>query len=288
MAFRHLVVLIPHDGGTVDIGGHLPAKALIEQVVLGRGAEILAAPDHMGDAHQVVVDDVGKIVGGQTVPFEEYLVVQRGVVHGDIPKDGVVEGGGSGLWDSLPDDEGLSRIHPCLCLLGAEGAAGVRGPVPLPGILLALGLLAEAVVSVAPLHQQPGVFSVGIPALRLDIGRHGAAHVWALVVGEAALGHGAVDHVGGTLHQAALVRVLNAQNKGTAAVPGDEPGVQGSAQVAHMHIACGRGGKASANFSPGNFSLHVVKVSHVHYRAPPYRQCDFYPRSSIQTPPRPP
>ena len=39
--------------------------------------------------------------------------------------------------------------------------------------------------------------------------------------------------------QAALVCVLNAQNKCAAVAAGYEPGVQGRAQIAHMHISRG-------------------------------------------------
>ena len=35
--------------------GYVPAKGLVEQVVLGGGGEVLAAPYHVGDAHEVVV-----------------------------------------------------------------------------------------------------------------------------------------------------------------------------------------------------------------------------------------
>ncbi len=69
MPLGHLVVLIPHNGGAVDVGGHLPAKAFIEQVVLRGRGQILAAPNHVGDAHQVVVNDVGKIIGRQAIGF---------------------------------------------------------------------------------------------------------------------------------------------------------------------------------------------------------------------------
>ena len=58
-------------------------------------------------------------------------------------------------------------------------------------------------------------------------------------MGEAALGHGAIDHIHGAGNQAALVRVLNAQNKCAAVAAGYEPGVQGRAQIAHMHISRG-------------------------------------------------
>ena len=69
MALGHLVVLIPHDGGAVDIGGDVPAEGLIQEVILGGGGEVFAAPDHMGDAHEVVVHHIGEVIGGQAVPL---------------------------------------------------------------------------------------------------------------------------------------------------------------------------------------------------------------------------
>ena len=63
LALAHLVVGVPHDGGAVDIGGYVPAEALVQQIVLGGGGQVLGTPHHVGDAHQVIVDDVGKVVG---------------------------------------------------------------------------------------------------------------------------------------------------------------------------------------------------------------------------------
>ena len=248
----------------MDVGGNLPAEGLVEQVVLGGGGEILAAPHHMGDAHQVVVDHVGEVIGGQAVPFQQHLVVQGLVLHGDVAENGVVEGGGALVGDALADDVGLAGVHPALGLLGRQAAAGVVGPVKLTAVLLRLGLLAEAVVGAALFHQQPGVLAVGVPALGLDVGCHGAAYVGALVVGKAALGHSAVNHVRGAFHQAALVGVLNAENEGALVGPGDEPGVQRRAQVAHVHIAGGGGGKAGAHLAVGDLGLHLVEIRHIH------------------------
>ena len=67
VAFTHLMLRVAHDGGAVHVGRHLPAEALVEEVVLRGGGEIFAAAHDMGDAHEVVVDDVGKVVGRQTV-----------------------------------------------------------------------------------------------------------------------------------------------------------------------------------------------------------------------------
>ena len=260
MALGHLVLSVPHDGGAVNIGGDLPAEGLVQQVILGGGGQILAAPHHMGDAHQVVVDDVGEVIGGQTVPLQQHLIVQRAVVHGDVPENGVVEGGGSG-GDTLADDVGQTCLQLFLYLLGRQLPAGIGGPVKFPGILLRLRLFAEAVVGAALFHQQPGVLSVGVPALGLDIGGHGAAYVRTFVMGQAALGHGAVDDIHSALHLTALVGVLDPQDKRAVVAAGDEPGVQRRPQIAHVHIAGGGGGEPGADLSVGDLGLHFLEIA---------------------------
>lgn len=55
-----------------------------------------------------VVYDIGKIICGQTVPLQKHLVVQGGVLHGNVPEDLVVEGGVALMGYELTDDIGLS------------------------------------------------------------------------------------------------------------------------------------------------------------------------------------
>ena len=100
----------------MDIGGDLPAEGLIQQVIFGGRGQVLGPPYHVGDAHEMVVHHVGEIIGGQAVGLEEDLVVQLGVVHGDVPVHRVVEGGGA-LGNTLTDDIGLSSGHPGLRLI---------------------------------------------------------------------------------------------------------------------------------------------------------------------------
>ena len=90
-------------------------------------------------------------------------------------------------------------------------------------------------------------------------------------MGQAALGHGAVDHIRCTFHQAALVGVLNAEDEGAVVVAGDEPGIQSGAQIAHMHVAGGRGGETGADRSLRNPRFHLVKKRLVecHENVPP-------------------
>ena len=80
----HTAVLVfAHDEGQVHVGGDLPAEGLVQQVVFGGGGQVLAAPDHVGDVHQVVVDDVGEVVGGVAVGLQQHLVLDLLVLDGD-------------------------------------------------------------------------------------------------------------------------------------------------------------------------------------------------------------
>ena len=67
VALGHLVVRVAHDGRAVDILRDVPAEALVQQVVLRGGGEILAAAHDVGDAHEVVVNDICEVIGRQSV-----------------------------------------------------------------------------------------------------------------------------------------------------------------------------------------------------------------------------
>ena len=253
-----------HNRSAVDIDGDVPAESLIEQVVLGGGGQVFAASDHMGDAHEVVVNDVGEVIGGQSVGLNEHLIVQVGVVHGHIAIDGVVEGGVTG-GDLLTDDVGFpsGQLGVDLLLAQVAAVAVVFGHFALggsgfPQLFQAL-LGAEAAIGQALFHQQLGVFLIIGHPLGLDIGANGAAHVGAFVVVQVAALHGALDDGHSVLYLPLLVGILDAQDEFALVVAGDEVGVEGGAQVAHMHIAGGRGGKPSANLALGDACFHIFK-----------------------------
>ena len=175
-----------------------------------------------------------------------------------------MERGGALLRDPLPDDIRLAGLHAPQRLLQRQIAAGISGAVKLAAVLLGGALFAEAVIRAAFFRQKPGILTVGVPALGLDIRGHGAAHVRTLVVVQTAFRHGAVDHIGGALHQTALIGVLDAQEERAAVAAGDEPGVQRRAQIAHMHIAGGGGGETGADTAAGDAGFHLVKIRHIH------------------------
>ncbi len=90
----------------------LPAEGVVEQDVLGRGGDPLFGADDVGDVHEVVVDDVGEVIGGEAVGLHQDLVVDVGVLEGDVAAQFVAEGGCRrvvGAGNGHADDEGLAR-----------------------------------------------------------------------------------------------------------------------------------------------------------------------------------
>ena len=271
MALGHLVLGVAHDGGAVDIGGNFPTKCLVQQIVLGSRGEILAAAHHMGDTHQMVIDDVGEVVGGQTVALQKHLIVQRGVFHSNIAEDSIVEGGAALCGDALTNDIGLTGGNAGLSLIKRQITAGIGSTLEVAAVLLGLALLAEAVVSAALFHQELGVLTVGIAALGLDVGGHRAANIGAFIVGEAALSHGAVDHIHSTFHQTTLIGVFNTQDESTVIGAGNEPSIQCRTEIAYVHITGGGRGETSTHLTTGNFFFHLGKIGHInsHFSCPP-------------------
>jgi hypothetical protein len=70
--------------GQVTEDRQLPAEGAVELDVLGKGRDPLLGPDDVGDAHEVVVDHVGEVVGRMAIGLQEHLVVDLGVSDDDI------------------------------------------------------------------------------------------------------------------------------------------------------------------------------------------------------------
>ena len=271
VALAQLVLRVLHNGRAVDVDGLFPAECLIQQVVLGRAGKILAAADNVGDAHQVVVHDVGKVVGGHTVGLDQNLVVQLLDIDLNVTVHHIVKARHAGFGDFLADDIRLPGSQLGGDFLGAQAAAMpvivghfAGGALRLVHFVQAL-LGAEAVVRLARRDQLLGILLEHPHALALHIGTDGTADVGTLVPSQAGGLQRVVDDVGSALDQAALVGVLNAQDKGAAVVARLQIGIQSRAQVADVHIARGRWRKASANICHSDypfFKLRIWAITH--------------------------
>ena len=123
VALAQLVLRVLHNGRAVDVNRFFPAESVIQKVILRRRGQILAAADDVGDAHEVVVHDIGKVVGGHTVGLDQNLVVQLLDIDLDVAIDNIVKARHAALGNFLADDIRLPGGQLGGDLLGAQAAA---------------------------------------------------------------------------------------------------------------------------------------------------------------------
>ena len=269
VALGHFVVRVAHDGRAVDIARHVPAETFVQKVVLRRAGEILAAAHDVGDAHEMIVNDVCKVVGRQTVALDEHLIVEIGVRRGDVAEDLVVERRFALVGDLLADDPRHTGIETALHLFRGKIAAGIVLAGEVAGILFGLGLVAEAVIGVAALHEALGVGEIGVAPLGLDVGTDRAADVGAFVVVKTAVAQRFINDLDRALYLAGLVGVLDAEQELAVRVAGDAPGVERRAQIAHVHIPRGARRETGADLAARDALFHFLKPCIVHTDKPP-------------------
>ena len=202
----------------------------------------------------MVIHDVGEVVSGHAVGLDQDLVIHLAVVDLDVAVDHIVKAGHALAGDLLADDIRLACGKALFHFLFGQVAAAavVVGHLAVGALLGVQGfqtlLGAEAVIGLALSHQLFGVLLEHAHALALHIGADRAADVRAFVPQQAGLPQGVVDHIHRALDVAALIGIFDAQDERTILVLGHQVGVQGSAQVAHMHITRRRGRKTGADF----------------------------------------
>ena len=245
---------IAHDRRHVDVLRNLPAERLIEQVVLRRRGQVLHAAHDVGDAHQMVVDNVGEVVGRHTVLLNQHHVIERVIREGHMAEHEVVIAGFARRRRVLADDIRHARVQLALDFLlrQVQAVLVVLEHLALRftsrAALFQLFFRAEAVVSMARLDQLLCIGQVQILALRLDVRADRAAHVRAFIPVHAAAAQRVVNDLRRAFHKAHLIRVLNAQDEFAPVLPGKQIPIQCRAQSAQMHKARRRRRKSCTHF----------------------------------------
>ena len=186
----------------------------------------------MGDPHQVIIHDVGKVIGRIAVGLDEDHVVQLLVLHRDVSVELIVERRRSGCRIILPDDVGHagSEVRLNLLLRQMQAVLVIDGDfLPVDHLLQGLEALrrAEAVIGFALVDELPCILHVesALYPLGLHIRADRPAKVRRLVRNKTGLADRVVDDVHGALEFPLLVRVLDPENKIPALVLRNEVSV---------------------------------------------------------------
>ena len=207
----------------------------------------------MGDLHEMVVDDVGEIVGGHAIALQEHLVLQFLVGDGDVAMEHVEEGRLPVQGHFLADDIGIPVFHVTVDFFPAQVAAStVITAVSFAGFLFFR--VAEAAVGMAFLHEFLGVFPIEIHALALDIGAVLPSDVRAFVRDDMCQFQGALDEVHCIRYVAGAIGVLNAKDEVPFFCFGKEIGIESRVKIPDVHISRRARGKACACFLVQNGS----------------------------------
>ena len=229
LAFGKLFVVFVQDAGKVNVGGHVPAKGLVQVHVFGRGGQPFFPADDVGDAHEVVVHDDGHVVGGEAVAFHKDLIVHFVGVDGDLAPGFVHKADVFVVGELKPHHVFFAVCDSLLGFFQGDGAAEavVAGHLAFDFLAFAQIVQAffgtEAVVGVARFQQLIHVFFVDVQSLGLDVGAavpffrdFSVFHHDAFVDFKARPVQGADQVFDGAFHKAGSVRVFDAEQEFSA------------------------------------------------------------------------
>ena len=226
VALRHLRAVGVEDHRQVGVDGLAIAERALECCVARRVVEVLLAAQHVRDAHQLVVDDHGEVIGGEAVALADHVVVEVLLAELDRAEHAVHHR--HGLVGHAKAHDVLLARHPRergravevrgaaiaeVALLGARGGAQrlelVRGLERGIGEVARDQRVDRRRIVVEPLGLAPRPHAARVAAERAERG--------PLVPGDAEPGEILEDPARGLVGGARLVGVLDPQQEAAAA-----------------------------------------------------------------------
>ena len=252
-ALGQLAPVLVAQQGQVGVLGHVPAEISIKQLVLRHRTDPVVAAQDMGDAHQVVVDNHGEVIGRESVAFQQDLHVDLGPRNLYRAAQPVLETANAAGRHAQAHDVRLSRLHP------GSGDGGIQtGAETIVARRLAAFALrasqriqaigpAKAVESLVLVDEPPNVGAIDLPALALPVGTAGSFTVRPFVPLDTGPSQRVDDHGLRRGVRSFPVGIFYAQDELTALLAGEYPVEERHISGADMRIAGGRRRNARAN-----------------------------------------
>ena len=123
-----LAAIPVEEQGQVGKAWGLPAQGLVEEQMLGGGDQPLGAPQHVADAHVVVVHHAGQVVGGEAIALQDdWVPLHTGHLMPIPAVHQVLEG-----WSLPLQVEADGRLGVLGQLLGHLRLAQAPAPIVIP------------------------------------------------------------------------------------------------------------------------------------------------------------
>ena len=91
VAFRQLCAVLTVDQRHVGEFRQRPAKRVVDLFLAEGVVQVVVAADHMGNAHIMVVDNDGQVVGWRAVGPQDYQIVELSIGDGDLPLNAIMD-----------------------------------------------------------------------------------------------------------------------------------------------------------------------------------------------------
>ena len=236
-----------------------PAESLVEQHMERSRREPLLAAYHVGHLHEMVVHDIGQVIGGQVVgALVEHLVVENRGIDGHLAAQQVVHlhvasrlyqeshhvwcaGSHEGLHLPGGKRQGVAHLQAGRRVI-LEVGSGRAGSLKLGGGV-------ESYVGFPRIEQLLHMGAVDVAALALLVGAVGATLAHTLVDLYAEPGQGFVDILLRSGHESLRVGVLDAENHVAAVAAREEIVIESGADASDVERPRGRGGESHSYFT---------------------------------------
>ena len=213
----------------------------------------------MGDLHQMIIDDVGQVVGGQLVgTLIEHLVVKDVGLHAHLTTDEVVDQYLASRLNLETDNILLTIGNQLVNLLLGQGQRVTHLPTGMGVVLEILDLSTlglqflgrvESDVGLIGIQQLLHIFLINVATLTLAIRTFVATEADTLVELDAQPFERLNDILLGTRHKTVGVGVLNTEHQIAAMLLGKQVIIQGGAHSANMQSPRRTRGKTYSNSS---------------------------------------
>ena len=219
----------------------------------------------MGDFHQVVVHNIGEMVGGQLIGalVEHFVVEHRGiddyVASDDVTYMNILSGlnleahhilrasSQQLIYLILRQSKGVAHLHASGCIVLEIGQLGSLGGKLLRSV--------KRKVCGAVVKQNVYILLINIAAFRLAVGAVLAANAYTFVKIYTEPAKTLDDVFFSPGHKASGVGILNAENHFAAVLTGKEIVIERCAYAADMQRPSRAGGKAYSYFSCFHWSF---------------------------------
>ena len=254
LALTELTAVLVENHRQVAPYGRLPAKGLVQEFMLRRGANPFVATEHMGRTHQVVVHDACKVVRRVTVALDKHQVVQKFILIADVTANHIIEFGDARFRNLEADDSLFASGNAGFGFFAANIAAVavVTGHRHMGHFLFGANFLqaffgAETIVGATRIQELLDFAVVDIKTFALEVRTAVTFATRTFVPLQAKPLEVAHQVVQGSFVIALAVGVFDTQVERTAHVLGKKVVVNSGTSTAHMQVARRTRGKTDAD-----------------------------------------